>query len=476
MTLARRTILSFAWVLGLAIVGCGYVLYGLDRITAGQAQERRSGEAVDHAHFMDTALHRGSLLLAQYVEEPDPARVRELHALRFEAAAHRKALRQVTSLPRVVELLDAYESIQPERELLADRIIEDTKGSGTPMLRQQRDVLDVRAREHLREIVRIETEILDAAIAKTGALTSELRTNTVILFVVLIGSAILISLSVVRDIARRVVPLLAMSRELSVGNFAARVRVEGNDEVAALSAALNEMAGQLHELDQVKDEFVALASHQLRTPATAVKANIAMLLDGYFGELSAEQREFLQDAYDANERQLEVIEDILNVARAETGRLVLETAPVDLVQLVDDSVAEHRFGISDRRQHLDVALPAGPLMLSLDGKKMRMVVDNLVSNATKYTPEGGSIRVTLEEAGDRVAVEVADSGVGIAAGDRERLFRKFSRVDNPLSVSAGGTGLGLYLAGEIVRLHEGEIIVVSEPGKGSTFRVLLPRK
>lgn len=474
MTLARRTILSFAWVLMLAIIACGYVLYGLDRIASGQAEERRIGKAVAYAHAMDATLLKAILLLEQYVDYADSAKLRELGALRLEAAGDRRALRLITRLPRVLELLDAYEALQPQRVALADRIIEG--GEEMIILRQQRDAMDVRSREILHNIVALETEAMSAAAAHTAALAGELRRNTVVLFLALIGMAILISLSAARDIARRVTPLLGMSREVSSGNFAARVKVEGDDEVATLAAALNEMAVQLHELDQVKDEFVGLASHQLRTPATAVKANLAMLLDGYFGEVSAEQREFLQDAYDANERQLEVIEDILNVARAETGRLVLETASLDLVQLVQQSVSEHRLGISSRHQRLDLALPAGPVILTLDGKKMRMVVDNLVSNASKYTAEGGSIGVTLEEAGDQVVIEVSDSGVGIAAEDRDRLFRKFSRVDNPLSVSAGGTGLGLYLAGEIVRLHDGEITVESEPGKGSIFRVLLPRR
>jgi signal transduction histidine kinase len=106
---------------------------------------------------------------------------------------------------------------------------------------------------------------------------------------------------------------------------------------------------------------------------------------------------------------------------------------------------------------------------------MRMALDNLVSNASKYTHAGGRIAVSLLEERDRVVIEVADTGVGIPLADQDHLFRKFSRVDNPLSVSAGGTGLGLYLAREIVRLHGGDITVASEPGAGSTFRVVLPR-
>ena len=474
MKLVQRTVASFAGVLILMLLVCGYLLHGLAELAEADRDQRQIGQAVEHAHFIDAALLGAILLLEQYVDGPDPAKLAALGALRREAAERRQALRAITRLPRVVELLDAYDEVQPRRVALAEEIIQAANsGRDTVVgIRQLRDALDQRVRGYVREIVQIENAAMADSTQRSEALSSELRRNVLILFGAILVLTLAAAAGSARGISRRVVPLMAMARRVSVGDFAARVPVEGKDEVATLCAALNHMAGELQELDQAKDEFVALASHQLRTPATAVKGNLAMLLDGYFGEVAGEQREFLQDAYDANERQMEVIDAILNVARAETGRLRIEKAEVDMAALVDGVVAEHRFEIESRRQQLQWQRP-GALAATADPAKMRMVADNLLSNASKYTPAEGTLRVSLSRTTDGIVLEVADSGVGIAPDDKDRLFRKFSRIDNPLS-AVGGTGLGLFLAAEIVRLHGGEITVESEPGRGSTFRVRIP--
>ncbi|MGH8459177.1 MAG: sensor histidine kinase, partial [Nevskiales bacterium] len=235
----------------------------------------------------------------------------------------------------------------------------------------------------------------------------------------------------------------------------------------------NEMAGQLAEFDKVKEEFVALASHQLRTPATAVKGNLGMLLEGYCGELTAEQQEILNDANQSNERQLTIIDDMLWVARTDSGRLELSKSPTDLSRLASEVVTEQMHTARERKQTITLENPAGELMLELDAQKIRMVFENLLSNASKYTPESGQIKVTLKQESNGAVLAVSDTGVGIAQEDIGKLFSKFSRIANPLSDKVGGTGLGLYLANEIVKLHGGAIRVDSTPGAGTTFTVTL---
>lgn len=232
----------------------------------------------------------------------------------------------------------------------------------------------------------------------------------------------------------------------------------------------------LRELDRLKDEFVALASHQLRTPATAVKGNLGLLLEGYCGDLTPEQLEVVRDAFESNERQLRIIEDILWVARTDAGRLSIVKAPTDVAALVDAVVDELRPAVAARRQTLDVVHAAAPAPADLDAGKVRMVVENLLSNASKYTPEGGSVAVESDVTPATVVITVRDTGVGIAEQDQDRLFGKFARIDNPLSTQVGGSGLGLYLVNEIVRLHGGAIRVVSRVGHGSSFTVTLPRR
>jgi signal transduction histidine kinase len=478
MGLARRTVLSYGWVLVLAAGACAYVLYGLDQIAERTAAERRISEAVEHANRVDAEALRGILLLEQYVDAPSSDKLAALHVNRRLGSEARLALRSITRLPRIVELLDAYDAILPQRTQLADRIV-DQAGSGgesIPALRRERDALDRQARAYLQEIVDIENRAVTESTAQTAELTDRIRINTVFLFGVMLVMVVAISINAAHDISRRLVPLLAMSQRLSRGRLDTRMTVEGGDEIAVLATSFNEMAARLQELDTAKDEFVALASHQLRTPATAVKANILMLLDGYFGELAPEQREVLGDAFASNERQLEVIEDILNVARASTGRLELERSEADLVGLVGAAVAEHRPGIAGRGQQLDVSLPPAPLPVAVDARKMRMVLDNLLGNASKYTPDGGRVAVRVTPGDEAVTIAVSDTGVGVAPGDQARLFRKFSRIENALSATADGTGLGLYLVHEIVRLHGGSIAVRSAVGQGSEFTVSIPRR
>jgi PAS domain S-box-containing protein len=230
------------------------------------------------------------------------------------------------------------------------------------------------------------------------------------------------------------------------------------------------------ELEKAKEEFVSLASHQLRTPATGVKAFTSMLLDGYAGKLTAKQREFLLKAVDSNERQLQIIDDMLNVARADSGRLVLVLEKLDLADMVAKVVDEQRSTIEGRHQTITVTGPKKGPELVADPSRLRMVIENFLSNASKYTPEKGKLAIDFSADDKLVTIKISDSGVGIAKKDIARLFKKFSRIDNPLSTAVGGTGLGLYLAGKIIELHKGKINVESKIGKGTTFAIQLPLK
>jgi len=231
---------------------------------------------------------------------------------------------------------------------------------------------------------------------------------------------------------------------------------------------------QERELDQAKEEFVSLASHQLRTPATGVKAYISMLLDGYAGDLTQRQKEFLYKVFDSNERQLQIVNDMLNVARADAGRIIPEMVSTNLSALTQDIIDEQRPTIRERRQELKVLLPASRIEAVVDPKLIRMVMENILSNASKYTPEGGTVTVQLATNARHITLSITDNGVGIAEDDLPRLFKRFSRINNPLSTQRGGSGLGLYLARTIVLLHQGRLSAQSELGVGTQFTVELP--
>lgn len=231
---------------------------------------------------------------------------------------------------------------------------------------------------------------------------------------------------------------------------------------------------ELEAIARTKDEFVALASHQLRTPATAVKQYLGMVLQGYVGDISDVQTEMLNKAFESNERQIQIINQILNAARADTGRLVLTPGPVDISALVR-GVANDMKSMFDAHHHkLYLKVPKTPLQVEGDLGYLRMAIENLVNNAIVYTPDGGDITISLIHKGKQCRILVTDTGVGIRKADIQKLFIKFSRIHNPLSVQAGGSGIGLYLVAEILRLHKGSIEVESRIGKGTTFAISLP--
>jgi PAS domain S-box-containing protein len=247
-------------------------------------------------------------------------------------------------------------------------------------------------------------------------------------------------------------------------------------ELEEMTVALTEQRQQLMALNKAKDDFISLASHQLRTPATGVKQYVGMLLEGYVGDLSKEQKDMLRFAYQSNERQLNIVDDLLKVAHIDAGQVTLFKEKTDIVQLLHDVLREQHSKFKSRNQTVAYDRPKHKVMAVVDRSRLRMVLENLVDNASKYTPEGKKITVKISEQPKRkrVVIAVKDEGVGIAEKDFDRLFQKFSRLDNVLSQAVGGSGLGLYWVKKVVDLHEGTIKVKSAVNKGTAFTIHLP--
>jgi PAS domain S-box-containing protein len=228
------------------------------------------------------------------------------------------------------------------------------------------------------------------------------------------------------------------------------------------------------ELEKAKDEFISLASHQLRTPATAVKQYAAMLLQGYAGDLTPAQAKMAETIYDCNERQLTIVNDLLRVAQVDAGKVKLRPETVDIGEAVSRIIEDLASRFAVRQQTIRYLPPKKPHHITVDPQLMRMVVENITDNASKYTPEGKRITISVRATKTYVAIHISDEGVGIKDEDLPYLFQKFSRIPNPLSNSVEGTGLGLYWAKKIVDLHSGKIKVASQVGEGTTFTIHIP--
>lgn len=227
-------------------------------------------------------------------------------------------------------------------------------------------------------------------------------------------------------------------------------------------------------LERAKDEFVAIASHQLRTPATAVKQYVGLLLEGYAEPLTENQRLFLERAYESNERQLHIVQEILKITQLDLEKVVLRPESHDIRQIARDAVATVQGSFDAKQQKVIIKEPDEPLMAHVDAEQLRVAIENLLENASNYTWNGKNIYVITRQLKDRARIAVKDEGVGIEHIDYPKLFQKFSRIPNPLSLEISGTGLGLYWAAKIVHLHGGYIHVASTPGKGSIFTINLP--
>jgi PAS domain S-box-containing protein len=228
------------------------------------------------------------------------------------------------------------------------------------------------------------------------------------------------------------------------------------------------------ETDRMKNEFVSTVSHELRTPLTSIKGYVDLILDGEAGEITDVQREFLTIVQQNNDRLVELINDLLDISRIESGRIHLTIQPLDVAELIAGAVGTFQAAVDQTDLELGVDLPKGLPKAVGDRDRVGQVLINLVSNAIKYSPGGGTITLGVERSGKELVVSVADTGIGIPREDQEKIFTKFYRVDSSLTRQISGTGLGLPICKTIINLLGGRIWVESKVGKGSKFSFTLP--
>lgn len=228
------------------------------------------------------------------------------------------------------------------------------------------------------------------------------------------------------------------------------------------------------QVDRMKSEFVSLVSHELRTPITSIMGYMALVLDGDAGPLNNEQREYLEIAQRNSARLASLVGDLLDVSRLESGAVQLKFAPVDIAALINEVRELLSSAIKEKGQSVEVVQADHVPMISADSDRLIQVITNLLSNANKYTPTGGTITVSTQVFGNTIEISVRDTGIGLSAEDQSRLFTNFFRADNPATKKVGGTGLGLWISRSLVEMHGGTLAVHSEPGKGSVFSVTLP--
>ena len=246
------------------------------------------------------------------------------------------------------------------------------------------------------------------------------------------------------------------------------------EKVNDATKALKRTNAKLVALDDAKDEFISMASHQLRTPLTSVKGYISMLLEEDLGKLNKIQKQALKEAFDSSQRMVFLISDFLNVSRIRTGKFLIEASSMNMPEVIEQEIAQLRDMAAYREQNIIYNAPKDFPIVQLDENKIRQVMMNMIDNAIYYTPKGGAIEIVLEKSENEIIFKVIDSGIGVPAKEQHRLFTKFFRAKNARHARPDGTGLGLFMAQKIITAQGGSIIFKSEEGRGSTFGFRFP--
>ncbi|MGH7278225.1 MAG: ATP-binding protein [Candidatus Rokuibacteriota bacterium] len=360
------------------------------------------------------------------------------------------------------------EVVERERDLLARR---DHAGALRLAESEGRATVE-RVEAALEELTRATEQAIYARQAEVARL--ELRTWTGVL--VSLGAALGLALLGTAFIAWRMTRSLRRLSEatasVAAGSFRDPIEVNDRDEVGELARSFNAMATQLRQMDRLKEDFLATISHELRSPLTSVREAAHLLVDEVPGPLTVKQQRLVGIISASSDRLLGLVNRILDLARLRAGLLPLEHKVVDLDRVVTRGVDELRPQAEEAGVTLDRERVGENFAYTGDEERLVQVVVNLVANAIRFTPRGGSVRARLVDAGPEIEIQVEDTGIGIPVAVLPRIFEPYRQAHR----ERGGTGLGLAIVRGIVQAHGGRVTVESTEGKGSRFTVLLPRR
>lgn len=308
-----------------------------------------------------------------------------------------------------------------------------------------------------------------------------IRTGFIFVFfsILMIGGVVFSARSLVRPLSG----LLSGMRLLLNGQYGAKITIKSNDEYAMFANYFNEMSQQLKimierekKISQMKSEFITLAAHQLRTPLSTIKWTMKTLMDGDLGELNGEQKKVLENSYQANENIIRLTKDLLDVVRIEEGMFNYNFEYADPLEAVEKTIEEQKIIAGKKNIGINFEKPAKPLpKIKIDAQKIRLAFGNILTNAVNYTLGGGSVDISIGRLNtDYIEIKVKDTGIGIPKDQMSRLFVKFSRGENAMRLQTEGSGLGLFIARNIIKSHGGEIRIESEEGKGTAVYLTLP--
>src|SRR5918911_2464808 len=324
-----------------------------------------------------------------------------------------------------------------------------------------------------REVLAINNRIVDREVHRLSLKAEQVQRGLIVLVLLSTAVALTIALALTRYIARPISEIDGAIRQLGGADFSKPIAVRGPEDLRYLGRRLDWLRRRLDEFETQKNRFLRHVSHELKTPLTALREGAELLNDQVAGPLVPAQKQVVSIMRDNSVKLQRLIEELLDYQRALHAAASLEIKPIELDELVRDAARPHE--LAAQAKGLRLTIDAQPVMLEADPQKLRSIVDNLISNAVKFTPSGGTIAVRARSAGREAVIEVLDTGPGVPAEERDSIFNLFFRGRTKSESSVKGSGLGLAIARELVEAHGGQIAVVGG-AQGGHFRVTLPRR
>ena len=358
--------------------------------------------------------------------------------------------------------------------LLKPEVISALDGRDTTVLRQHDDthVLNVAMSVHDEVSGRVGAVLLVSNVDDIFESVATIR-NTLILGSLAVGLLVVVLVFVVSN--RLITPLrkiLKVVQRMSTGQLYLRIPVDGKDEYAILSKAVNNMTEKLEQVEKTREEFVSNVSHEMKTPLSAIKAlaESILLQDSVPEDV---YREFLNDINSEVDRMNNINNDLLALVKVDQREQGLNIASTNINHLVED-ILKRLYPLAEQKKVVLVYEEMRPVQIDADEIKLALAISNIVENGIKYTPRGGTVRVVVDSDHQAALIRVQDTGIGIPVEEQDKIFNRFYRVDKARVRDTGGTGLGLAISRATVVLHNGSIRVNSTPDEGSVFTLRIP--
>ncbi len=382
---------------------------------------------------------------------------------------------EIAQLPLDNAQADALNVTVQHEQALYEMITQDSAAAARP------DAKAVAARidqliDSARDVLAINNRVQDREVERLRVSAEMVQRNIILLLIFSTAVALAIALALTRYIARPIAEIDAAIRQLGGADFSRAIAVRGPEDLRYLGRRLDWLRRRLDEFETQKNRFLRHVSHELKTPLTALREGAELLNDQVAGPLAPPQRQVVGIMRDNSVKLQRLIEELLDYQRALHAAASLKVQPLQLAELVEDATRPHE--LAAQAKGLRLAVDAEPAVVEADPEKLRSIVDNLISNAVKFTPPGGVVTVSARAVAGEAIIEVHDTGPGVPAEERESIFNLFFRGRTKSDggpVRVKGSGLGLAIARELVEAHGGQIAVVGE-GAGGHFRVTLPRR